>query len=238
VSWIDDLLSLLFPTFCLHCWRPFSGDAGQPLCEECLSLVQHEEGGRCGCCGQFLGPATPDQADCRNCRDRDFSFDRVYALGRYTPPLQRWIHMMKFENQPVIGFALGKRLGRNIEGQSRRCPSDLIVSIPLTAYREANRWFNQARVIASGVSKVTDIPAQPDTLLKTTSTTPQVELSREERIANISPDVFEVLDEEGVDDQDVLLVDDVMTTGSTLDAAGTVLKRAGASSVQVAVLGR
>ncbi len=146
--------------------------------------------------------------------------------------------MMKFENRPVIGFALGKMLGRHIEDQAGRAAYEIVVSIPLTPYREASRWFNQARVIASGVSEVTEIPAHPDALCKTRSTTPQVELSREERVTNITPDVFDVREAGCVDERDVLLVDDVMTTGSTLNAAGTVLKEAGASSVQVAVLGR
>lgn len=237
-SWIDGVLSTVFPSFCLHCWRPFSGDAGQPLCERCLATVNRPPGGRCRACGQFLGPATSTQSSCRNCRDRNFSFQRVYALGRYTPPLRTWVHKMKFENRPVLGYTLGQKLAEQIGQAGWDQTPSLITAIPLTPFREANRWFNQAQLIAAGLHDVTDLPVYPDLLVKTTSTTPQVELTRQERIRNITPDVFDVPDGQTVRDAHVLLVDDVMTTGSTLNAAGAVLLDNGAASVQVAVLGR
>ncbi len=234
--WSEQLLSVIFPVYCLHCREPFSGAAGQPLCESCLGVLDREEGGRCQRCGQFLGPAAPTRTDCRNCRGRSFAFERVYALGRYTSPLRDWIHRMKFQNRPVLGHTLGKRLGDRI--REKEGSGSVIVSIPLIPYREAGRWFNQAQIIAAGVSETTGIPRSTDALVKTKSTTPQVELSREERIRNIQPDVFSVRKHTAIKGENVILVDDVMTTGSTLDAASRVLQEQGANSVRVAVLGR
>ncbi len=145
---------------------------------------------------------------------------------------------MKFNHKPVIGYTLGRELGKELVPSSLDPPPDVITGIPLTPYREAKRSFNQAYLIAAGVRDTTGLPFLPDCPVKTKRTTPQVRLSRHERLNNLSTDTFRVPDASVVRDRNVLLVDDVMTTGSTLDTAGRALLDSGADSVRAAVLGR
>jgi len=146
--------------------------------------------------------------------------------------------MMKFLNKPVIGHTLGVKLGTLLHRTPLEPAPDLITGIPLTPYREARRQFNQAYLIATGVKEVLDIPFEPDLLVKSRRTTPQVQLSRHERLNNLPSDTFRVPDTAPVDGRHVLLVDDVLTTGSTLDVAGRALLDGGADSVRGGVLAR
>ncbi len=145
---------------------------------------------------------------------------------------------MKFEHKPVIGDILGRELGKKLEAADPEPAPEVSTGIPLRPYREAKRRFNQAYRIASGIRDTAEIPFAPDCLVKNKSTTPQVQLSRHERLNNLSEDTFDVARAGVIRNRHVLLVDDVMTTGNTLDVAGRALLEGGARSVRAAVLGR
>lgn len=145
---------------------------------------------------------------------------------------------MKYQGKPLIGTTLGRSLGRVIR-QNRIAPHiDAAVCVPLTPLRETRRGFNQAHMIARGISSVLGCSVLPDALVKTRRTRPQAQLSRSERIGNFEDTPFDPGRPDRIHEKTLLLVDDVMTTGATLNACGRALVEAGCKGVVAAVLAR
>jgi len=135
--------------------------------------------------------------------------------------------------QPLAG-PLGDRLA---ELSPRIAGADLVLAAPLHWRRGRERGFNQAGLLAARAAKVWGLPFAPQALERTKATTPQAGLSRVARLANVRG-AFRVRDRRAVDGRRVVLIDDVMTTGATLDACARALKRAGASTVTAVTLAR
>lgn len=237
---VTDLLSLLFPPLCMHCrtYQSRNDTHISTFCADCIAAIPGMTGGRCVTCGLYKGPHARSVNECENCQTLSFSFTRTMPLGNYDSPLQDWIHRMKFQKTPSIGYSLGYELGQKIRETSWTDDLGVLCPVPLNVIRETRRSFNQTMMIARGLQYELDIPIAEDVLVKTTKTKPQVELTRQERLTNLQ-NAFDVRDPSLIRDQHVLLVDDVMTTGGTANACSNALIEAGnAKTVSVAVLAR
>ncbi|WP_161947631.1 ComF family protein [Malonomonas rubra] len=160
------------------------------------------------------------------------AFSQVHALGRYEKSLREAIHQFKFNNQVSLDRPLAEILAAVIPPG---CEFDLIVPVPLSPARLRHRSFNQALLLGRELGKRLAAPVENGLLVKQVETIAQHDLSASERQRNLQG-AFRVT--RNLSGERVLLVDDVMTTGSTLRACSSVLQGAGSGDIQVAVLGR
>jgi len=178
---------------------------------------------------------------CPNCRDNPPDFERAVSFGEYKEGLRGLIHLLKYESVTPASGPLGEMLAQAITGllHGYEGPFPVLVPVPLHNNKRNSRGFNQAELIARAAAK--RLPGKPavvcDGLVRHRDTISQVGLSREERIENMR-DAFRVKHAGSVNGRSVILVDDVMTTGTTLSECARVLKQAGAEKVCAATVAR
>jgi ComF family protein len=159
-------------------------------------------------------------------------FTRARAVARYDGPARDLVHRLKFGDRLELSLAMGAWMAR--AGAELVGGADGLVPVPLHPLRLWRRRFNQAGLLAQAVSRRAGVAVRPDWLVRTKATRPQVGLSRNERALNLQGS-FRVPEEArpALAGRRLVLVDDVMTTGATANAASRVLIRAGAASVDV-----
>ncbi len=178
---------------------------------------------------------------CVNCRERRPDFERAVSFGEYISALRTLIHLLKYEGVTPAQAPLGRMLAEAI---SDLLPSSqqgklLLVPVPLHRSRRRTRGFNQAELIARAALKrlPRELGLDSGVLVRQRETVSQVGLSREERIENMRG-AFRVSNAGRVKGRNVIVVDDVMTTGTTLAECACVLKQAGAEQVWAATVAR
>jgi ComF family protein len=171
---------------------------------------------------------------CKECEDRESPLDGLRAFSTYDGALRLAHHYFKFEGMPSLAPVLGARMaGSLMDGW--KGTGAVLVPVPLSSDRERERGYNPSRLLAQEVSRTTGIPVA-ELLVKVRSTKPQMKLDRKERLK--SPRGAYALKEGLNPTGNIVLVDDVMTTGATLEECARVLKKGGAASVKAIVLGR
>jgi len=177
---------------------------------------------------------------CSNCRDAAPEFDRALSFGEYDAGLRGLIQLLKYERVTPVATPLGAMLAHAItELIASRDATPVVIPVPLHKRRRRSRGFNQSELIAHAA--VRHLPLRLEVLsgalLRQRDTISQVGLSREERIENVR-DAFRVAQPSRINGRDIVLVDDVMTTGTTLSECARVLKQAGAERVWAATVAR
>jgi len=223
------LLDLVYPPKCLVCGEM------QPkyLCGECIAEIALIEPPVCARCG-----APPQDGRCIQCQGIEFSFDSARAVGVYDGVLKEAIHQLKYSGHRVLGPVLGALLVEHLRGRPdfiRRI--DCIVPVPIHRSRARRRGFNQSELLAQEVGWVFELPVLPQAIERHRPTRPQVDLPIEERSENVRG-AFRVVRQDAVSGRILLLIDDVFTTGSTVDSAASALRDAGAGEIHVLTLAR
>lgn len=240
---LRNVFSLLFPSDCRLCDTPLNNISRIPVCPECLAAITPVREPQCVICGDRLFSAQLLMGDGRrqNCRDCEPEFARAVSFGEYEGGLRGLVHLLKYESvlpvAPVLGGMLASAIAELLPGCGDAPP--LIVPVPLHKSKRSERGFNQAELIAHAAVKRLPQPIEVATevLVRQRATISQVGLSREQRIANVS-DAFRVRDRRRVEGRTVIVVDDVMTTGTTLSECARMLKQAGAERVWAATVAR
>ncbi len=220
----SSILDLVLPLTCAVC-----GEEGQFLCNGCEPALTRLERPYCPKC------AEPEcQGLCERCIGLSPRIDGIRAPYRYQGVLRDMAHELKYRNlraaAPTLGGLMADYLMRN------PVPADVIVPVPLHSRRERQRGYNQSLLLAKEIGSRCGVEVDGPLLRRTKNTPPQVEMeSPEDRRANMS-DSFRC--ESSLEGQKVLLVDDVVTTGSTMFACADALKDAGAASVWGLALAR
>ena len=225
----EALLELIAPTRCAGCERP-----GSVLCASCVAwIVRYRDTHPCPRCGAPYGELV-----CTECQGVDFAFDRVWCLGELDGPLARAVVIYKDAFEIRLGAELGDMLAQRCLGQmaSEGVTFDLVTWIPPTKHALRRRGYDHAGILAQrvnrclGVDGVQMLARRPMRDLR--------HLSREQRSREVK-DTYRWIEETvSVCGLSVLVIDDVMTTGSTLDGAARHLLAHGARTVTGAVLAR
>jgi ComF family protein len=238
----DSLFAVLFPSDCRICRSPLTIIASLPVCAPCLAQIVPLNGLLCRCCGEKLFSSFADSEDgplCGMCRRAEPQFRRAVAYGAYEGALRDLIHLFKYQKTKPAGKLLGSLLHHAVA--TMELPDSLVVvPVPLWSGKRQARGFNQAEAIARAFFRFqTAGSIQLDTaiLVRTRETASQTGLTRHQRRANVRG-AFAVAKPEKVKDRSILIVDDVMTTGTTASECARVLRRAGAKEVFVATIAR
>ncbi|GMU44516.1 MAG: competence protein F [Lysobacterales bacterium] len=200
------------------------------ICADCRALLT-TNAPACARCAQPLPTAAPL---CGTCLRDPPAFDAASAAFRYAAPLDHLIQRLKFDDALVVSRALLPQWLATLRGQRAAPWPQLLLPVPLHPSRLRRRGYNQAHELARDLGRALDIPVRTDLLLRTRATAPMPGLDRETRRRNVRG-AFAVT---GAPPAHVALVDDVMTSGATLNAAARALKRAGGVCVEAIVLAR
>lgn len=222
---LNQFASLFFPDVCVIC-----GD----------ELLPGEEGACLKCLYKL--PKTNNFLEPDNYAEKLMAgripFERiasycVYTKGGILPPL---IYHLKYHHRKRIGLLLGRMFGKDLLGSDFLNPIELIVPVPLHPEREKKRGYNQALIIAQGLSEATRIPVSVGSLLRVVCNPTQTKRSKTQRWENVK-NIFKVADPKSLEGKHLLLVDDVITTGSTIEACGMALMACNGVKISVAALG-
>lgn len=220
------LLDLLFPVRCAGCGR-----IGALFCPGCLSQVQPVPQPVCIRCGRPV----KIQGRCDDCAEGQFHVSAIRAAALYADPLSQAIHRFKYEGRPELHEPLGQLLAGY--WRNRSATVDLTAAVPLHANRLRERGFNQSDLLAAVLCREAQLPLlQPGILRRERDTQQQMLLGPAERRSNVQ-DAFH-WSGPPLHGCKVLLIDDVATTGSTLEACAEVLLAAGASKVWALTVAR
>jgi ComF family protein len=236
------LFLLLFPSDCRICGSPLTTVAHVPVCQQCLEQIIPLDGLLCRVCGEKLFSNFADSDDgalCGICRRAEPHFKRAAAYGAYEGALRDLIHLFKYQGIRPAGKLLGDLLNRAVTALA--LPDSLtVIPVPLWAGKRQTRGFNQAEMIARAFltfQSSSSIQLDMSILARTRETASQTGLTRHQRRANVRG-AFAVLRPEKIKGRSILIVDDVMTTGTTAGECARVLRRAGAKEVFVATVAR
>lgn len=229
VKAVEGPLAVLFPPHCLLC----GGKTARlsVLCEDCDTSLPHLAGARCLRCQE---PLTDPSLDlCRACGTRERWFNRALSLGPYEGPWGRLVRALKFDKEPAVARFLSARMAQFLLAQDPFGDIDVITYVPMTRRAVHARGFNQARLLARGLGKYIHRPVAR-LLKKGRNTKPQALLSARERRDNLHKAFHPIRSVSGK----VLLVDDIFTTGSTVEECAHTLKSAGCEEVFVLTVAR
>lgn len=229
------LSSLFYPPTCVVC----SGNAErlEYLCASCRSRAPRIVAPFCAKCSEPFFGAITQTFNCANCEHRILHFDCAVAAYRSRGPVRKLVHDFKYGRQRHLRYPLAEWLGETLsDPRLRGRRFDLIVPVPLHPARERERGFNQAALLAELLAAKAALPLR-SVLERIRYTTTQTAYDRAERMENLH-DAFRLRKNRDVRELRVLLIDDVLTTGSTLSECARVLKAAGAISVHAATAAR
>jgi ComF family protein len=218
---INSVLDLILPRFCCACRIKLSSDE-DTMCISCLSKIQKTSKERLK-------------------REFDRKFLNKNIISDFFSPfvfekdkeLQHAIHSLKYENKFPIGIFLGKTLANKIKTDRSDWNIDLIIPIPLHQLKKAERGYNQSFYIARGIGKILNITFSHRIVKRIKYTESQTTMTLNERAENISG-AFRIRNKNSVKGKNILLVDDVITTGATISECGKILLEAGANKIYAA----
>jgi ComF family protein len=240
---LDWLVDWLYPPRCRACGGTIYGPDAEYFCGDCwpqIRLVSHP---LCNRCGRPFPDAGGDDHHCAACLTRSPYFVQARAWGCYPReeiaehPLRQVVQKFKYGRKVSLGKPLGRLMARGCQNFLEACPIELIIPVPLHPKRLRWRGFNQSLLLARQVSRLYQVPIDPFLLYRSRETPPQTQLTEEERRKNVRG-AFAIASGEALKEKSVLLVDDVYTSGATVNECSLVLVRGGAREVYVLTLAR
>jgi competence protein ComFC len=237
------LLTRLFRTFVNLCYPPHCAgcqadtEPGSHVCDVCAAQIRRIERPFCERCSNPFAGAISEIFECPNCADRTVHFEHAVAPFHSSGIVRECIHAFKYNHARYLREQLADWLAEALADERIAArPFEALVPVPLHHVRRREREYNQAEELCRELTRRTKIPTW-NTLRRIRYTTTQTRLDREERMENLRG-AFRVSDTGAVKDRHLVLVDDVFTTGSTVEECSRVLRRAGAASVRVICVAR
>ncbi len=235
----EELLELVFPPACEVC----SGLGREVICTSCREQFELITPPYCQRCGKPLPKSASHAVVCGECRKQPPRFDAARAVGLHTAALRQAVLSFKFRRRRRLAEPLAELLAERVLAE-RSAPEGLswadlsgVVPVVLHSHRRGWRGFDQAVLLSRRLGDLIGVSCLEQVLVRTKNTAPQIGLSPTQRRQNMQG-AFEVADAKEVTGESLLLIDDVYTTGSTLNAAAGVLRRAGAEAVYALTITR
>lgn len=225
-----NLLDLMIPPACLACGARIDAQ-DEIICSDCEAKISIVSGNNCPKCGaEVSGPI------CKNCSNESFAFDSTDSLFRYAGTIKELIHQLKYHGYVSPAGYLSVLLAEYLQSNNEISNYELLCPVPLHRVRKRERGYNQSALIGYAAAQLMNLPyAQP--VIRSHYTRSQTLLSRDKRKKNLHG-AFRVKDPDAVRGKKIILVDDVFTTGSTLNEVAKELKAAGAEKVAAITVAR
>ena len=236
-SFVKSIVDFIFPCTCSICGSLFDSKEETGVCPHCLLQIKYIEHPFCSLCGKpFYSDVVTDHL-CGDCLTGKRYFSKARAVGYYNGVLRKATHLLKYKFKNHLALSLGNIMIQRLQYLLSGMTYHLIIPVPLHPARLRGRGFNQALLLARSVSKTYKIPIDPYTLIRNRWTEPQVGLCERERGNNVRG-AFSILKKVSIAGRDILLVDDVYTSGNTVEECSNTLIKAGANRVDVLTLAR
>jgi|YNPMSStandDraft_2_1061718.scaffolds.fasta_scaffold03198_5 ComF family protein len=227
ISLINGLQELIFPSHCYVCGEKLTDDYKEFICSRCL----------------YSMPSSEESEQIINDLAQIHGFDNLHFLNAYClfkstdeMPFEKLIYSLKYKGVTKIGEFLGKMLGELIR-QKSDVIYDYVIPVPIHKAKERERTYNQSHFIAKAVAEVINSKFEPKLVIRKIYTDTQTKLSAKDRLFNVKH-IFEVIDKSLLKNTTILIVDDVLTTGSTVNSLAETLLEADARRIDVATLMR
>lgn len=224
----DYLLNIIAPPRCMSCNRHMPLDSKALFCYECSKSYRRNDKNTCQLCGKPV-PENSDKT-CGDCKATKIYYAKNVSRYLYKGCIKSSIQNMKFKRRMWIAYEFGKALCDTIKKEYGDITFDMVLYVPMTPLAEMERGFNQSREMAQVISKEFNIPINEKILYKKAGIKTQSGLNRKDRPENIK-NAFIVRNSDLLVDKTILLIDDVFTTGSTMNECAKTLKKNGALAV-------
>lgn len=230
-EYIDAFLDLIYPskTICYICSGTLEKDAKYSLCYNCYMELPFIPSHHCTKCSTALR-MIEDGPICEQCTNSHYYFDRVISVVKYEGDIKKLIYRLKYSNRTYLATVMGAMMAHKLKQEGIEI--DLIIPVPLYRGKERERGFNQATLLGKYIAKEVNVSLNTDALIRVKNTKVMHNLSKKERLENVEA-AFKVVDKGVVINRHALLIDDIFTTGSTVNACSQELINSGAKSVTV-----
>ena len=239
MSWLHEAAETvgeaLFPTniYCVCCGSIIDETRVYGICDNCIEKFQFATEHLCEKCGKILSDYTGRRTTCFDCRYRKHSFRKGYTCAGYGLYERAMIMDLKYQGKAYFGKKMGKLMAQRML-QEEELPWDVVIPVPVHPKRLSQRGYNQSRLLAKPVAEALDVPLMSEVLLRSQETKAMKDLGAVARIENMKQAFSLAKDaEEILTGKEILLVDDIYTTGATVDACSAILLNGGAAAVDV-----
>lgn len=222
----EKILELIYPPKCVICEKILP--IGQSLCEDCRIQLPYIKENYCVKCGK---PVFENAEYCSDCKKRGHYFTRAVALWSYSPLVKKSLYRFKYSNKRNYAKCYGEELANQYGGVVKQWRIDGVIPVPLYKGKKRTRGYNQAELLAKELAKQFGIPVYDKYLERIKKTVPQKQLNDKERAKNVK-NAFKIR-KNSVKLKRVLLVDDIYTTGATVNEITRELMQAGITHVYV-----
>lgn len=230
-------LSLVYPPSCFLCDASLPLDATDRFCPDCLDELTGDDMETCPRCAETIGPFSASPEGCPRCLPLSFHFERAYRLGLYQGRLRELLLRMKRRDGEGLAEVFASLWAETMAVKLRGLPVDCVIPVPLHWIRRWQRGFNQSEYLARALAARLGVARRSHWLGRRRHTPHQTDLPATARRRNVQG-AFIASPRPELRHRTVLLVDDILTTGSTCSEAARALKQGGARSVVVAVVAR
>ncbi|WP_165920866.1 ComF family protein [Muricomes intestini] len=213
----------MYPKVC-----PFCGKiSAEGICDCCKKKVIYIKDSRCMCCGKPV--EKEEQEFCRDCSCHQKAYEQGRSLWVHRPPVSSALYRFKYKNKRYYGRIFAEEMAKSLEDQIYRWQIEEMIPVPLHPARRKMRGYNQAEILAEELGKIIDIPVNDKILYRIRNTKPQKSLDDAQRTQNLKG-AFAVSKQHNIK-RNILIIDDIYTTGSTINKAAHMLKLGGAEKV-------
>lgn len=236
-NFIHGAIDIFFPKICHACKKKIPDlSIDEVICVDCWAKIKKNTPPFCYSCGRNLSRKKSIKNTCLDCIKKPLQFDRAFSPCLYEGVIKELIHAFKYKKNDYLGITLAKLMIGFIKEYNLPVQfMDLIIPIPLHKAKLREREFNQAFILSKYLGAAFNKEVSTENLLRDKNTKTQAELKDNERFSNVEK-CFSLPQGNAVKNRNILLIDDVLTTGATASEAALTLKNAGANIVYVLTL--
>ncbi|MDO9577610.1 MAG: ComF family protein [Candidatus Cloacimonadales bacterium] len=225
---LSSLIDLLFPRTCFSCNDRIQNDI---ICESCLNSLEFLTE-VCPVCGAYDQGKT-----CLICQGNEFQFDKARSVFQFNKMILNLIHDLKYDEMRKVAILFGKLTEDYLREFNPFQSVDIIAPVPLHKVKKRSRGFNQSQLLTAEISRRMNWPHEPNLIQRRRFTETQTKLGRKDRKKNVQ-DAFSLKAKLNINNKNILIVDDVFTTGATVNSISSVLRQNGAAKVFVLTIAR
>lgn len=224
---LDKVIDFIFPRGykCILCGEELDHSTLYSICDSCLNSLPYNNGHNCLRCDR---PLNNMGNYCTHCKNNKLYFKRNRSLFLYKKPINTIVRKLKYDNKRYLSETFSNMIAGEVSRMGQNF--DIVIPVPLYFKRLKKRGYNQSELLCESLKTKLNMNVNSTLLLKVRNTLPQANLTRSERVENLN-DAFMVRDKKAVKGKTILLVDDVFTTGTTINECAKTLVEAGAKEV-------